>query len=287
MLNVIDLAGNSLQEKHINYGAQMIVENYGVPTDLFLPFEVYGQFAQEFLDRQRIQMPSPGTNTAGTVVDKYNTHGGPVNMEPNIFLKKTKALPTQAHPKAPSKPATVTAALNGTANGAEFGKSGAGAYKYYVTAANKHGESLPTELTATGTPATIAITGGDLAKSVNVTVTNAGSSVYPVDYLVVYRTEKDGTDAYQIARVAVTSAAGSATTVVTDKNATMPNTFTAFMGEMSEQILAFKQLAPMMKMDLATLAPSYRWMILLYGVPVLYAPKKWMRFKNIKAQFTV
>lgn len=283
--NTIDLAGNPLQEKHINYAAQMIVENYGVPTDLFLPFEVYGQFAQEFLDRQRIQMPAPGTNVAGTVVDKYNTHGGPVNFEPNIFLKRTKALPTAAHPKAPAAPATVTADLSPTANGAEFGKSGVGAYKYYVTAANKHGESLPTELTASGTAATIALASADLSKSVNVTVTNAAASIQPVDYLVIYRTEADGTAAYQIARVPVSSNSGSATTVFVDKNETMPNTFTAFMGEMTEQVLAFKQLAPMMKMDLATLAPSYRWMILMYGTPVLYANKKWCRIKNIKAQF--
>ena len=55
------------------------------------------------------------------------------------------------------------------------------------------------------------------------------------------------------------------------------------MGQFDSSVIEFKQLAPIMKMDLATLAPAYRWMILLYGVPVLYAPRKWMRFTNIKA----
>lgn len=281
--NTIDLAGQALSEKHINYGAQLIIENYGVPTDLFMPFEVYGQFSQEFLDRQRILMPSASPNTAGTVIDKYNTHGGPVNIEPNIFLKKTKPLPAQAtSPKAPAQPASVTGALNDTANDAEFGKSGAGTYTYYVTAANKHGESVPTKITAG-----VATTGADLSKSINITITNAASSVFPVDYLVVYRSEKDSEQAYQIARIPVSSVSAGATTVFQDKNEVMPNTYTAFMGEMNENIIAFKQLAPMMKMDLATLAPSYRWMILLYGAPVLYAPKKWCRFRNIKAELTV
>jgi hypothetical protein len=37
----------------------------------------------------------------------------------------------------------------------------------------------------------------------------------------------------------------------------------------------------MMKMDLAVLSPAYRWMILLYGTPILFAPKKWIRMINI------
>ncbi len=63
----------------------------------------------------------------------------------------------------------------------------------------------------------------------------------------------------------------------------LANTYTAFMGEMSEEVIAFKQLTPMMKMDLATLGPVIRWMILMYGVPVMYAPKKFMKYTNIKA----
>ena len=42
-----------------------------------------------------------------------------------------------------------------------------------------------------------------------------------------------------------------------------------------------------MKMDLALLGPAYRWMILLYGVPQMYAPKKWMKFINIKSNVGV
>jgi hypothetical protein len=41
-----------------------------------------------------------------------------------------------------------------------------------------------------------------------------------------------------------------------------------------------------MKMDLAILGPAYRWMILMYGVPQLYAPRKWMKYINIHASDT-
>ncbi|MNH37473.1 hypothetical protein D3C79_983830 [compost metagenome] len=99
----------------------------------------------------------------------------------------------------------------------------------------------------------------------------------------MYRSEKDGSTLYEVAKFAVASPLSGAETIYVDKCEVMANTYTAFMGEMSPDILGFKQLAPMMKMDLATLGPVVRWMILLYGVPVLYAPRKWMRFTNIKA----
>ncbi|MNW28246.1 hypothetical protein D3C74_50680 [compost metagenome] len=277
-VNVVDLKGQHLEEKHMNWGAQMIIENYGTPTDIYLPYEVFGQFSQEFFPKERVIMPTQGGYQAGVVVDKFQTHGGPVNFTPNQFLKKTKELVMAANNnQAPAQPTSVTAALG--AAGGDFAKSGAGTYVYYVTAVNRHGESAPTRVTAD-----VVLTGADLQKKVDLTITNAATSIYPVEYYQVYRTEADGKRAFAIGKVGATSNVASAVTTFTDVNDTMPNTYTAFMGQMTEDVLTFRQLAPMMKMDLATLAPSYRWMILLYGVPVLFAPRKWMRFKNIKAE---
>jgi hypothetical protein len=50
---------------------------------------------------------------------------------------------------------------------------------------------------------------------------------------------------------------------------------------MDNEVLAFKQLAPLMKMDLAVIGPAIRWMILLYGTLVMYAPRKWVRIINV------
>ena len=103
------------------------------------------------------------------------------------------------------------------------------------------------------------------------------------EYFKAYRTEANGTQKYCIMEIPAQSVAASGETTVIDLNKTLPNTYTAFMGEFTPEVIAFKQLAPIMKMDLALLGPAYRWMILLYGVPQLYAPKKWMKFVNIKA----
>jgi len=50
---------------------------------------------------------------------------------------------------------------------------------------------------------------------------------------------------------------------------------------MNLQAISFRQLAPMMKIPLATIALSIRWAMLLYGMPVVYAVKKFNIFDNV------
>lgn len=278
--NTINLKNTHLMEHHMNWGAQMIVQNYGTPTDLFLPYEVMGQFSQEFFPKERVIMPTQDGYQAGVVVNKFMTHGGEVAFNPDIFLTKTRPLNFSASSfKAPTvgtlefDGATDLVAVGG---GSEFASQGAGTYKYAVTFNNAHGESVPSN------EITVVLTGADLAKGIQLHIKNAVSSAFPIEYVRVYRSEKDGTKLYEVAKIPVDSPISGAETIFRDKGETIANTSTAFMGEMSEDVLAFKQLAPLMKMDLATLGPVIRWMILLYGVPVLYAPKKFVRYTNIK-----
>lgn len=276
--NTIDLAGKELTAIDINSGAQLLIENFATPTDLYLPFETMADFSEEYFPKERVIMPTQSGYQAGLVVNKFQTHGGAVNFEPDLFIQKTKPLSPNGIGgiKAPTAPASV-AAVVGTETDAEFGKSGVGTYKYAVTACNRFGESVPVGAIA------LALTSEDLAKGVKLTITNATSMTVAPDYFNIYRSEKDGTQMYKIMSVPASSVVASGTTVAVDKNEIMPNTCTAFMGEFTPEVIAFKQLAPIMKMNLATLGPCIRWMILLYGVPVLYAPKKWMKFTNIKS----
>lgn len=273
--NTINLKGSYLEEKHINWGAQMIIQNYGTPTDLFLPFEVMAQFSQEFFPKERVIMPTASGYQAGVVVNKFMTHGGEVDFNPNIFLTKTRPL----SPNASSFKAPAVGTLSVTDGNVlvDTGELPAGTYKYQVTFNNAHGESIPSN------EVTVVIAGADAGKGVKLNITNPVSTAFPIEFIRLYRSEVNGTALYEINKFAVaTTNSGSVTTHV-DNGSVFANTYTAFMGEMSADVLAFKQLAPMMKMDLATLGPVIRWMVLLYGVPVIYAPKKWMRFTNIKA----
>lgn len=284
--NVYDCKGGDLKDTDINFGAQMIIENYGTPTDLYLPFETLADFSNEYFPKERVIMPTQGAGyQAGLVVNKFQTHGGAVDFNPDLFLQKTKPLSASGTggTKAPTAPGSVAVAVNTDGTKGEFAKeNGAGTYGYSVTAVNRFGESVPTAAAAD-----VALTAADLAKGIKITITNASNMVVAPDYFNIYRTEKDGTQKYCIMSVPADSINASGTTVAIDNDETMANTYTAFMGEFTPEVIAFKQLAPIMKMDLALLGPAYRWMILLYGVPQLYAPKKWMKFKNIKASGTV
>lgn len=278
--NTIDICGGQLQDTDINDGAQMLLSNFATPTDLFLPFETLSEFSKEYFPKERVIMPTAGQGyQAGLVVNKFQTHGGPVEFQPDLFLQKTKPLSTNGTGgvKAPTVPQSITLAVaDGT--GAEFGKTGVGTYQYAVTACNRFGESVPVNAVSG-----IALTTDDMSKGVKITIKNATAMTVAPDYFNIYRSEKDGTALYKVASVPAQSTNANGETVYVDKNETIANTYTAFMGEFSPEVIAFKQLAPIMKMNLATLGPCIRWMILIYGTPILYAPKKWMKFTNIKA----
>jgi hypothetical protein len=276
--NVYDCKGEDLKDTDINYGAQIILENFGTPSDLYLPYEVLATFSNTFFPKERVIMPTQGAGyQAGLVINKFQTHGGAVEFQPDLFLQKTKPLSNTGSggTKAPTAPASLTVTINTEEVDANFK---AGTYVYSVTACNRFGESVPV-----AGDASAVVTASDVKKGVKLVITNSASMVVAPDYFCIYRSEKDGTKKFCVAKIPATSINASGTTQVVDKCEILANTYTAFMGEFTPEVIAFKQLAPIMKMDLALLGPAYRWMILLYGVPQLYAPKKWMKFINIKA----
>ena len=194
--NVIDLKGGYLEEKHINWAAQMLVQNFATPTDLYLPFEVMAQFSQEFFPKERVIMPTQQGYQAGVVVNNFMTHGGQVSFEPNIFLQKTRPLNNNA--SSFKAPAVGTIAFEGASFAAgdlvgtagQWAKSGTGTYKYCVTFNNSYGESIPSNQLAA------VIDSASVAKGVQFTVTNPVSTAFPIEYIRVYRTEKDGSAFY-------------------------------------------------------------------------------------------
>ena len=157
-----------------------------------------------------------------------------------------------------------------------------------VTAANRFGESAPTAVQGSTTDLTQPQK--DAGNDINLTITNPGTiGAFPPEYYRVYRSTSSSstvvptaTASYSLVlQVPSTDQAGSGTTSGEDKNLNLPFTSTAYIGELTPSVLTFRQLMPMMKMDLAVLSPAYRWMILLYGTPILFAPAKWIRLINV------
>lgn len=289
--SVLDLAGNSLQEADIEEASNVIIENYGFPTDMYLGVRTHSDLVKTLYPRQRIQMPAPVNGKVGMTVGSIATQGGDIEFNPDIFIRKTPAAPSAAtSPNAPATPASAAPALNAVTDGDHEKGAPAGNtdFAYVVTAANRFGESAPTAIPAS----TFQLTAAQKAagNTVNLTITNPATiGAFPPEYFKVYRSKAQvGTtvpaslaEYALIAKVPATSQAAAGTTVFEDANLTLPFTSTAYLGEMTPSVLTFRQLMPMMKMDLAVLSPAYRWMILLYGTPIMFAPKKWIRLTNI------
>jgi len=151
---------------------------------------------------------------------------------------------------------------------------------------NSFGES---QLTAYGTAVTLAA-----ANAVNLTIT-AGTGANTTNGYVIYRTavtaagSPTGLDFFPIFKVSTADVTagynGGAAGVIRDRGYFMPNTEEAFLTEMDEQILSLKQLAPLSKLDLAVTGLSRRFVSFAFCTPILYQPKKAVRYINISRTY--
>lgn len=288
---VIDLRGSRLSEEVLEEGVRVIVDNFGSADTLFAPPVVLSNFTKFFYkggDNATILRNNQPASDAGTVVgrkiSKFQSQFGDVELRFDKFLNRRATKTTLSgatSSNAPGTPTGITATPVGADASALWGAGDAGDYFYAVTAENRFGE---TALNVTAAAATI-VAGG----AVDLAFTDGGGA-NPATSYTIYRSNEGAATAaaatfFPLFSISVAEKAagydGAAATSVRDRNRFLPNTDTAFLLENDEDIWAFKQLAPLMKMDLAILAPAYRFMILLYGTPFLYQPRKMVRYINI------
>jgi len=274
--NVIDLRGQPLDKDTLENAVQLSVDNFGLVTKFFSNPKVFTDFSKTLYPTQRTGLGQGGM--AGTPIKGYSSLLGDLDFESDQFVKKGSVAPTTAtSPKAPAAP-TLGFTINSGDGASLFGSADAGNYKYQFTACNSYGESAPTSLSSAQNVAS----GG----SVTIVVTDGGG-LYGATFYKIYRTTKGGSTANQIGYFLPRTKSGTvyqATTSWTDENSYLPSCFVGLMLDMTTQSLSFKQLSPMIKMPLAIVSPSIRWMQLLYGTPIMYAPKKNVAVINIGVQ---
>lgn len=278
--SIIDLRGGILTEDNIEDATNRVIENYGVPTDLYAAPKALSSMVKQFYPRERFTMPAPVDGTVGMSVNKIRTQAGLINLKGNIFLRSgknnsVKNAPNAANAvRAPVAPTNAAVATPGPFADSLFGVSDIGTWRYRTAAVNRFGESAAS---ATSTAAIVAA--GDY---ITLTITNGVDTADPTTGYNIYRCPivngVAGTEQFmwQVPRIA-----GAATTVFVDKNRYLPNTSKAYLKQMNLQGLSFRQLAPMMKIPLATIALSIRWAMLLYGMPIIYATRKFVIFDNV------
>lgn len=296
---VVDLRGKVLRENNVEDAANGVNLNFGYPDKIIAAPGVFNNYVKNYSSQKLIQ-PNTQQVTAGVMgqkVVKIVTQFGEMDIVDDKFARKGTISvligAAATNVKVPTTPVAdgvaPTAVATDTLN--RFQTAFASDYFYAVAAKNRYGVSSPIALGASAQ--TVGAT-----QSVDLKFTDGGGA-YPATGYVIYRSEKGAAAKYtqatcplfpilEVSKAQFTAGYdGAAAGLVRDRNRTIPNCETALVIEHSEQIYSFKQLAPLMKMDLATLSPSTRFMILLYGTPILYAPKKFVRIINIGNDTTV
>ena len=284
---VVDLRGSALTEDAIETAANSIVENYGLGTQLYGPPAVLSSFVKNFYGNKFIvpNTPSLSNGIMGQRVQAFDSQFGQIGLNHDVFFKKlpskTAASPANSQ-KAPNKPvwdaSTAAAVQNGIA-GSKWASTDAGNVFYGVVAINRFGESdMAIYNTAVAAVANGAIDlkfadGGGVNKATAYRIyrTKVGDSATGEFFPLFDVSLDDLTRGYD----------GGAPGIIRDMNRFLPDCDQSALFQFDNEVVEFAQLAPLMKMDLAVLSPAFRFMVLLYGTPFLYAPKKMVRFINI------
>ena len=260
-----------LSEDEMEEGAVSILNNFGVPVEAHLDPMSLSQFSRQFFPKERIPNMGVADGRAGFVLREFVSSAGAFALKPNVFLRPKAEF--KSSPDGVSVPATPVAPT--TANGgADVGTSFAlgETYYYKVAAVNEQGESAGS---ASSAQETIALAG----EQINVTITNVANA----KGYAVYRSDSAGAVGTEKFIGYIKQTAG-ASTVFVDQNKKLPGRAEAFLLYLDPEALTFKQLAPLSKINLATVAASFEWLQVLYGCLIVFTPRKHFIWENIGRQ---
>jgi len=273
---VIDLRGQIVTESVFEEIARILMDNYMYPTHCYMPNSVHTDFNKAFFSKGRYGIPVSGDATVGFVADSVRTSGGVIKLRPDVFLRIDQSAPATAdNSLAPTAPASVAVTVQAVSTSRGFKAAEYGSYVYSVTALSQNGESAASAGSAT---AIIAAPGSSEVKLVITRGAQSGNDL-ATGYRI-YRTRlADGVAGvpYLIGEVP----SGGAATNFLDGNENLPGLGIAYCGQLDESVITLRELSPMLKFPLATVASSIRWMQLYYNTPIIFRPRGWVIVKNI------
>lgn len=269
--HVIDMKGQPLDENTLEDIATIIADNFGRgQLELHMTNQVNKDLSKIIMGtsgRQRV-MNTGGEMVLGAPIRGYSANTGNIEFVNNVFLKPQATVPQTSAKGAPAIPTFPATPVTSTGN---TGTIPAGTYYYFASAKNSAGESA---VVALGSKAVGA------NEVVSITINRVISDPVARSYKIYRGITADAT----LAKFAfeVKDAGAGATQVFTDDGSAIPGTHSALlMDNDSENVLTFKQLAPLMKLPLARISASERFMILLYGMVQVYNPRRIVVLKNI------
>lgn len=286
---VVDLRGKSLKQGDIEDAAVRVDANFGNVSHLCAPTTVISALAKDYYETQRILLGGNYNGAVNTVPKVISTTLGDVQLVSDKFMKVDPARMSTTPAtsvKAPAAPTVTGVTLAADVN-AKFEATEVGDVFYAVSAVNRYGES---NLTVFATAVTLAE-----GQAVDIAFSQGVGSIAASGF-VIYRTRvttaATPTDLEFFPIFSVSEAArangyhGAAADSVRDRGYFLPDTEQAFVTELVDEVLSFKQLAPISKLDLAVQSMSRRFICFLFGTPQIYAPKKIVRFINVGKKYT-
>lgn len=256
-----DLDGAVLTQDDMEDLTVIALENFGNPTQLHIEPLALSAFVKQFYPQFR-SAPGMSGQSVGYDVNKMVTSAGNIDFKPNLFLRPRAGVRPVGIANSPAAAGTVS----GVADTAPAGTPGlaAGNYKYKVTFVNDHGES------AAITSAAVTTTAG---QAVTLTLSALPATT---KYIKVYRTEAGGAAAS--AKFVGNYKAG---TSAVDSGAKRPGLGEAFLLDMSSEVMRFKQLSPLSKINFAIVSTALEFAVVLYGALFVYAPRFNCFFRNV------
>lgn len=270
---IIDMRGQPMSQEAIQDGAvRIMTAGFGLPTHLILSPVAKADLIKSLYPAGRFQIGQSPLQI-GSNINNFVGPTGDLQLVHDIFLEMPAAIvcPTTAKgdpSKIPGTPSVSTAVAASSDATAQFSASELGAYYYKAVAVNRYGQSAPVSFGPI-TPAA--------AQKITVGLT-PGPGPLP-KYWKLYRT-KVGVAAGSELLIQRTVATGAAQTL-TDLNQRIPGCSTAFMIQLNENNIGFKQLSPMMRIPISTIDTTSRWMQLLFGMLQLFTPKRNIIYRNI------
>ncbi len=264
---VRDVRGAILDEDDLEEAGRIVTDNHGVPSIMLMDTKVHSDLSKQFYPKERVNSMGVSNGTAGFVLQSFASSAGVFSLMGNVFLKPKRTL-FGAVVGAPSAPASATVTNEGADANSSWTAAEAGTYAYLCTAINEAGESV-----ACASSAGVAVTAGDKMKIICAATATAFA-------YAVYRSTKNTVLAHEFVGYIAPASVGAAATMY-DLNKKLPGLSQAYLLTNDAEVIRMKQLAPLMKMDLAIVATAYRWMQLFYGALVLYAPRKNVLLSNI------
>lgn len=257
---VKDLAGATLTQDDIEDQAVNALENFGTPTELHFEPAAISVFVRQFYPQFRSQ-PGLANQTVGYDVSKVTTTAGTMDLKPNLFLRpKGRVRGSAVNANCPS-----IAGLTLAGAASSGGYLADGNYIYAVTLVNDFGESAPVVASVV-----------DVNANEKVTLTISGTLPAGTKYIKVYRTA-DGAAA-ATAEFVQNVKAGSA---IIDLGVKLPGLGEGFLLDMSAEVMKFKQLSPLSKINFAIVTTALEFAIVLYGALFVYTPRFNAVFKNV------